>query len=59
MKCLRLRKDRRESSLLLFAAGETIEESALKTVPEYLQPAEGYQPDGHLQRKDQRTSAEA
>ena len=38
MKCLRLRKDRRESSLLLFVAGETIDESALKTVPEYLEP---------------------
>ena len=38
MKCLRLREDRRESALLLFAAGETIDESALKTVPEYLLP---------------------
>ena len=38
MKCLRLRKESRESALLLFAAGETIDESALETVPEYLQP---------------------
>ena len=36
--CLHLREERRESALLLFAAGETIDESAVKRVPKYLQP---------------------
>ena len=37
-ECLRSRDEKRESALLLFAAGETIDESALETVPEYLLP---------------------
>ena len=37
-QCLRAKDERREAALLLFAAGETIDESPLKEVPEYLQP---------------------